>query len=232
MQIDSYLTTFAEEPQQSEIDIAIHEAAGLMDLFINGPPPFPIKVRIYEYDFATESADLWYRGWVVRSALELDRSIASLHCKTVWHFFDKESQSESVGMLSRYSIYDPRSQVDTSSLGVQVTVTAFNDERDRLTVTGISDLDGWYDGGVIIAPNLERRTILRDITESSDRHLYLNAPFPQFTLATGFNAEVLPGDDLTYATWANKFDSITNNGEKWGGWQYMPNVDPQKKGVL
>lgn len=232
VQIDHSLPTFAEEPQQSEIDISIHEAVGLMDLFINGPPPFPVKLRIYEYDYLTEVATPWYRGWVVRTALELDRSIASLHCKTVWHFFDRESQSESVSTLSRYSIYDPRSQVDTSTLGQAVTVTAMNDERDVVTVSGASDLTGYYDGGIIIAPNLDRRTILQDVVSGLTRQLSLNAAFPQFTLSTGFNAELLPGDDLTYATWANKFDSITNNGEKFGGWLYTPNVDPAKKGVL
>lgn len=232
VQVDHSLPTFAEEPQQSEVDISIHEAAGLIDLFVNGPPPFPVKLMVYEYDHLLATATPWYRGWVVRSALQLDQSIASLHCKTVWLYFERESQSESVGALSRYSIYDPRSQVDTSALGENVTVTELNDERDRLTITGSIELDGWYDAGIIIAPNLDRRTILRDITESGDRHLYLNAAFPQFTLAAGFNAEILPGDDLTYATWTTKFDSVTNKGEKSGSWPYMPNVDPAKKGVL
>jgi hypothetical protein len=111
-------------------------------------------------------------------------------------------------------------------------VTEINNERDILTVTGITQLDDYFKGGYIEAPNQDKRTILADLTEGGERHLYLNGGFSQFTLAVGFSATVYPGDDLTYETWANKFASLTNNGENWGGWQYTPNVDPAVRGVI
>lgn len=232
VQIDHSLPTFSAEPQQSEIDVRVHEAAGLMDLFINGPPSFKVKLLVYEYDRLTGTVTAYYRGWVVRSALELTHSIASLHCKTAWHFYDRESLSESLSVLSRYSVYDPRSGVDTSALGATLTVAALNSERDVLTVTGLTAIAGWYTAGILVAPNADKRTILKDETILGTRYLSLSAPFSQFTLDTGFSATAYPGDDLTYNTWANKFQTETNFGELWGGWQYMPNVDPAKKGVI
>lgn len=230
IQIQHTSPLFSERPEEAEIDITIHEAATLPSLFLN-PLPYSVKVQIYERDFDTEEVTPYYRGWVVRAPFRLTDSVVQLHCKTVWHYFDRASLVDSLSALSRYSVYDPRAGVDVESLRTGITVTAFNDLRDILTVTGITDLDGWFDGGIIRAPNNDRRTILKHITESGDVHLYLNGAFDEFTLSTGFSADIFPGDDLTYETWANKFSTETNNGEKFGGWPYMPNVDPALRGV-
>lgn len=224
------LPTWSNEPQDAEIDVTITESIELAEVLLT-PPPYPIILNIFEYDHETEEVLHYYRGWVVRCQFSLTQSLIVLHLKTVWHFYERESLTDSLSALSRYSIYDPRSGVDFSALGVAVTVTALNDERDRLTVTGITQPVDWFKGGFIEAPNLDKRTILADVEEVSERRLYLNGGFPQFTLSAGFNATIYPGDDLTYATWANKFSSLTNNGEFWGGWEYTPNVDPAVRGV-
>lgn len=224
--------TFSGEVQEGEIDITIVETCPLTELFINGPPPYPVIVMIYEYDRITEVATPYYRGWVIRPDLSLDDSTVSYHCKTVWHYFERQSFVDSLAALSRYSIFDPRSGVDIEPLRVGITVTALNDERDVLTVTGITEIDGYFTGGMIVAPDQDRRTILKHVTESGAKKLYLNGAFPMFTLAAGFSANVYPGDDLTYDTWANKFDSVTNNGEAFGGWPFMPNTDPAIRGVI
>lgn len=224
--------TYSEEAQDSEIDIETIETSPLADLFINGPPPYPVRVLIYEFDRATGTATPYYRGWVIRPNFNLDTGLISLHCKTVWHYFERESFTDSLAALSRYSIFDPRSGVDIEVFRVPVTVTAMNDERDVLTVTGITEPDGWFSAGVIVAPDRDKRTILKHETVSGSKKLTLNAAFPAFTLAVGFNADIYPGDDLTYDTWANKFGAVTNNGEAHGGWIYMPNVDPAVRGVI
>ena len=230
-QIEHTQPTFSSEPQDAELDVNVFESIGLADVFINGPPAYQVVLMIYEYDRATDTATAYYRGWVVRAANRLTTSLIEFHAKSVWHYFDRESISDSLSSLSRYNIYDPRSGVDMEALRVGVTVTALNDERDMLTVTGLTDIDGWYQGGIIRAPDSDRRTIVQDITESGNRHLYLNGAFPLFTLAAGFSADVFPGDDLTYDTWANKFSTESDHGEAWGGWQYTPNVDPAVRGV-
>lgn len=231
-QIEHSSPTFSGEATQSEVDITLHESNPVAQLFTFGTPAYPIKVRILEYDRKTGTAEDYYRGWVVRPSFRLDVSEVDLHCKTVWHYFERESFSDSLSALSRYSVYDPRSGVDLASFRVGITVTAMNDERDILTVTGISEIDTYFTGGMIVAPDLDKRTILKHVTEGADKKLYLNAAFPEFTLAVGFTADIYPGDDLTYDTWANRFGAVTNNGEAFGGWQYMPNVDPSVRGVI
>lgn len=221
--------TFSNEPQDAEIDVTIKESTELAELLLT-PPPYPIILDIYEV--AGEQVNPYYRGWVVRCQFNLTQSIIQLHLKTLWHFYERESLTDSLSSLSRFSIYDERSGADTSTLGVAITVTEFNDERDMLTVTGLTQIDDYFKGGYVEAPNLDKRTILADLTESGERHLYLNGGFPRFTLDVGFPATAYPGDDLTYDTWANKFSAITNNGSNWGGWQYTPNVDPAVRGVV
>jgi hypothetical protein len=223
---------FSARAEDAEVDITLHEGSPLTDLFINGPPAYQVKVRVYEYDLVAETATPYYRGWVVRAPLKLTDSLVEFHCKSVWHYFERQSLTDSLSTLSRYSIYDPRAGVDLSTLRVGVTATALNDQRDILTVTGVTEIDEWFTGGVIVSPDNDKRTIIKHVTEAGDKKLYLNAAFPRFTLAAGFTADLYPGDDLTYDTWASKFADQTNHGESWGGWQFTPNVDPAVRGVI
>lgn len=224
-QITHTSPTWSNEAQDAEIDVTIIESVELAEALIT-PPPYPITLDIYEW--LGDTAAPYYRGWVVRCPFKLDQSVIVPHLKTVWHFYERESLTDSLSRLSRYSIYDPRSGADVSSLKQAVTVQTFNSERDVITVTGITQLDDYFSGGYIEAPNLDKRTIL----DHTGNQLTLNGGFPRFTLDTGFPTDIYPGDDLLYSTWANKFAAFTNNGEAWGGWEYGPNVDPAVRGVL
>ena len=232
IQIAHTAPTFSEDPEGAEIDITIHETNDVANVFILGPPAYEIKCLIYEFDRATGVATPEYKGWVIRPSFDLESSTVSFRLKSVWHYFERESFSDSLSALSRYSVYDPRSGVDLETYKVTITVTALNDERDQLTVTGISQIDDWFTGGMIVAPDRDKRTIIKHETVGADKILTLSAAFPRFTLDTGFTADIYPGDDLTYDTWANKFGADTDNGEAFGGWQYTPNVDPAVRGVF
>jgi hypothetical protein len=223
---------FSAESQATETDLTVYEANPLTTLFSLGPPPYRIRLLIYEYDRDTETAVARYRGWIIRPSFALNESTVSFRCKTVWHFYERESFTDSLSGLSRYSIYDPRSGVDIESLRVPVTVTDFNDLRDVITVTGAAEAVPYYRGGLIIAPDRDMRTIIEHELSGADVLLTLSSAFSRFTLDEGFTADVYPGDDLLYETWANKFSATTNNGEAFGGWPYMPNVDPAVRGVI
>lgn len=227
---------FGENPQDAEIDFIVKATNPVAQLWVIAPPAYSIVVRILEFDRVTELATPYYKGWAFRPRFGLnklgDDFVASFRLKTMWHFFERESLSSSLSVNSRYSIYDPRSGVDISSLRVGVSVTAFNDERDELTVTGITQPDDWFQGGMIVSPDQDKRTILTHKTVGADKKLTLNGAFSQYSLDLGFPADIYPGDDLQYSTWAVKYASLTDNGEKWGGWQHTPNVDPAVKGLL
>lgn len=223
IQITHTVPTYSDEAQDAEIDVTLIESSELAETLLT-PPPYPIILRIYE--LLGPDITPYYLGWVVRCQFKLTESIFILHLKTLWHFYERESLTDSLGSLSRFSIYDERSGVDWSALGVAVTMGAPNDQRDVWTVSGVS-LPDEYRSGFIEAPNLDKRTIL-DFTGDQ---MTLSSGFPLFTLDTGFPATIYPGDDLTYETWANKFSALTNNGANWGGWQYTPNVDPALRGV-
>ena len=231
IQIANTAPRFTARPEEAEIDVTMNEQAALSDLFINGPPPYRVKLIIYEYDRVAQTVTPYYRGWVVRAPFRLTESLVQLHLKSVWHFFERLSLVDSLSALSRYSVYDPRVSADYSSLRTGITVTALNDHRDILTVTGITQPDDHFRGGFIEATNTDKRTIIAHYTEAGEKKLQLSAAFPEFTLSNGFTADIYPGDDLTYGTWTTRFAVQTNNGQKFGGWTYMPNVDPSVKGV-
>lgn len=232
IQVSHTSPKYSEDPEDAEIDIALHEDNQISTLFVLGPPPYQIKVHIYEFDRDSETVTDNYDGYLVRSQFNLQESTVSLHCKTAWLFFERESLSDSLSALSRYSVYDQRSGVDIENYRVGITILSLNSQRDELIVSGITEPDDWFKGGMIVAPDLDKRTIIEHKTVSGDKTLILNAAFPRFTLDAGFPADIYPGDDLLYDTWANKFAADTNNGENHGGWQFTPNVDPAVRGVV
>src|SRR5688500_4894828 len=122
-QITHTAPTYSTRAEDAEVDITMHEGSPLSDLFINGPPAYSIKVRVYELDLLTLTSTDYYRGWIVRAPFRLTDSLIGLHCKSVWHYFERQSLTGSLGILSRYSIYDPRSGVDWAALGTAITVT-------------------------------------------------------------------------------------------------------------
>jgi len=223
---------FSADPQEAEVVLTIYERNAISDLFTLGPPPFQIILDIWEYDRVADTVTPHYHGWIVRPAFNLHDSTVAFRCKSVWHFFERESFTDSLSALSRYNIYDPRAGVDIETLRTGITIDNLNDQRDVLTVSGITQLDTYFRGGIIVAPDRDMRTIVEHVTESGVKKLYLSAAFPLFTLDIGFTADIYPGDDLTYETWANKFQTQTNFGEKHGGWAFMPNVDPAVRGVI
>lgn len=224
VQITHTVPTWSDEPQDAEIDVTVKDSIDLSEILLT-PPPYPIILNIYEW--LGDAASPYYRGWVVRCRFKLTEPVIELHLKTVWHFYEREALSDSLSSVSRYSIYDPRAGADLEALKQAVTAATFNDQRDIITVTGITQIDGYFTGGFIVAPNQDKRTIL----DHTGGTLTLNGGFSRSTLDTGFPCDLYPGDDLLYSTWANKFAAQTNNGESWGGWEFMPNIDPAKRGV-
>lgn len=224
VQITHTVPTWSDEAQDAEIDVTVKDSIDLSEVLLT-PPPYPIILNIYEW--LGDEVFHYYRGWVVRCRFKLTEPLIIMHLKTVWHYFEREALSDSLSSVSRYSIYDPRTGVDMESLKQAVTVNTFNDQRDVITVTGITQPGTWFKGGFIVAPNQDKRTIV----DQSGATLTLNGGFSRNTLDTGFPADLFPGDDLLYATWANKFAAQTNNGESWGGWEFTPTVDPALRGV-
>lgn len=230
--IEHTAPTYSEEDEEAEIDVTMksttdEESNPIGDLFLLSPPPYEIKVVILEYDRVADTAEPYYKGWIVRAPFDLEKRTVSFHLKTLWLFFERETFIDSLSSLSRYSIFDPRSGVDYEALREVVTVTELNEFRDVLTVTGISQGDGWFDGGIFSTPDRDPRTILKHETVLGDKQLTITHPYPQMILDEGFTADVYPGDDLTFATWAAKFGVST----AFGGWPYMPDRDPAVGGV-
>lgn len=55
---------FSAEPEDGEIDIVLHDTNPLTDLFLSGPPAYPIIANVYEYDRIANVANPYYRGCV------------------------------------------------------------------------------------------------------------------------------------------------------------------------
>ena len=59
--------------------------------------------------------------------------------------------------------------MDIEQFRVGITIDALNDERDVLRVSGITEPDDWFKGGIIIAPDRDMRTILSHETISGNK---------------------------------------------------------------
>lgn len=230
--IEHTAPTYSEDDEDSEIDVTMksttsEESNPVSDLFLLSPPPYEVRLVILEYDRVAETAEPYYEGWIVRSPFDLEKKTVTFHLKTLWLFFERETFTDSLSALSRYSIFDPRSGVDVEALRETVTVTELNEFRDEMVVTGIGQADGWFDGGIFSTPDRDPRTILEHKTVAGDTEITITHPYPQALLDVGFTADVYPGDDLTFETWSVKFGVPV----AFGGWPYMPDRDPAVGGV-
>jgi hypothetical protein len=221
------MPTWSSNPSDAEIDVTFKEDNAVANLYLIHPPPYKVKLRIYEYDRVTGAADAHWTGYIVRPSWDLLQSTVSIRCKTPGFMLERESVSDSLSPMSRYSVFDARSGVDVEATKITVTVTAINDLRDILTVTGITQIDDWFTSGVIVAPDGDQRTVLKHVTDAGDKKLYLSAAFNSLSLDTGDTATLYAGDDLLYETWTVKYSA----GQAFGGWPFTPNHDPAKSGI-
>lgn len=242
IEIEHSRPTFSSEFSDAQIVVSLKQDQSVALDYISHPPPYETRLRIWEVTETAEivgtntlevvSVEPYWKGKIIRPRWRDSFRRVEILCKTLADvYFDKESNNESLHPLCRFfpGGADDRCPVDWEDFKETVTVSDISVDtvEPQVTVTGIGQADGWYDAGIIRAPNGDLRTI----NLHASGVLTLSSHFPASTLQIGDSVDLIAGDDLTFETCTVKFGSQTNTGEAWGGWKWTPTRDPQKVGV-
>lgn len=226
---DQVISHVAPERNQdpSKADVTIRVPFDNPVVALHGPHPAPLETKVTIYKFfqgVTEPTRDW-GGTVVRP--QYDGSFVNLLCRTRLSMLDIEGLSEDHGTLCNHFLGTGRCPVNLENFRQGISV----DEIDGsvLTVTGITQIDGWFKGGKIRAPS---NNDLRYIVEHIGDELTLDGPFPEETLAAGDTADIYPGCDRSIATCGTKYGAETGSGAAHGGITFMPSVNPHESGVV
>jgi hypothetical protein len=217
--------TITQDITKSNVDVTADFDNPVARLYGPFPPPAETSLVIYKFYAGVTTAEPCWRGRVLR--VEFSGSKAKIQCDTTLSSLDVEGLPETNQNLCNYFLYDGRCPVLSVNFRQAVTVSAPITGND-VTVTGITQIDGWFKGGTFSANNGDWRFI----TAHVGGVLTLDNPFSAQTLANGDTADIYAGCDRLYSTCITKFGAETGSGDAFGGNPIVPKVNPHEYGRM
>lgn len=175
------------------------------------PPPGDIDVDVWrQLEAGGEVSHIW-GGVVVETP---DESVGTIKCQHVAELVaGSEGLSEKWAPTCPFMTYQFPCPAQIANHSTSVTVTAIDTENFAVTVTGITQVDGWFRAGVFACANGDKRFIL----DHAGGVLTLMQNFPASSLRVGDTAILIDGDDHLHETCAVKFGAETGSGAAFGG---------------
>lgn len=186
------------------------------------PPPNDTLVTIFKFYLDVTDPEEHWTGVVRRVGHQ--GAQATLECATTLDLLQAEGNPENHGNLCNYFLGDGRCPVQMINWRVPVTATVIS--GNTVTVTGITEIDGWFQGGTFQAPDGDWRHITAHVGDV----LTLNSPFTSTSLAVDDGADIYAGCDRAFSTCINKFGDETGDGAAFGGNPIQANVNPHQLG--
>lgn len=189
------------------------------------PPPGDTEITIYRQN---ETGGTPYQIWSgVLVETPIQGSTGILRCQHIAELVSgSEGLSETFGPTCPYMTYNFPCPAPAASYRQAVVVSDIDTEDMTVTVTGITQIDGWFEAGVFEAINGDKRFILTHIGGV----LTLQQNFPSTTLKIGDDATLLAGDDRLFQTCRDKFGADTGSGAAFGGNNLQANKNPHEIG--
>lgn len=200
------------------------------------PPPGNIELTIYrQNELDGEAFQIW-KGTVVETPIvhEVSEQGESLsygiiRCQHIAELIaGSEGLTEKWAPTCPFMTYHFPCPAQLNNHTTAVAVSAIDTDNFTVTVTGITQIDGWFNAGVLQAPNGDMRFILEHVGGV----LTLQQNFASTTLKVGDAAVLIDGDDHLYATCRDKFGTETGNGAAFGGNHLQANRNPHEIGRL
>ncbi len=234
--------TFSSDPSQARISVQLRDSLAVAMNYISHPPPSKTELRVLEVtdtdvsgnQLLAAAIDAHWSGQIVRVAWRDGFRSADIQCRTAWEIhLSREANTQGLDPLCRFHNGDGRCPVNIEDFKEQATVVDISDDISEPTVevSGLTQLDGYYVGGMIRTADYDWRTVLKALTSGGNKVLTLSRAFPSTSIQDSDVVDIFAGDDLTQETCAVKFGAATNSGEAWGGWKLTPNRDYQKDGI-
>ena len=186
-----------------------HEFAGQ---FVGYPPEYLTSFTLYRgHRGGAEFRVLW-KGRVLRG--EYKGASVELECESVFTSLQRPGLRALYQRPCRHAVYKGGCRLSFNDWDTPVDVVTVSGVS--VSVTGITEPDGYFTGGMIQAATGE----LRMIVYHAGGLLTLARPMP--SLAAGDAVKIFPGCDRQAATCSAKFSNIIN----CGGFRWIPQKNP------
>lgn len=195
------------------------------------PPPGDTTVDVYrQNEDGGELRRIW-SGTVFETPIERtddDEEVGVIRCQhATEEVVGSDGLTETFGPGCPYRTYHFPCPAVMASHRTVVTVTDIDTDNFEITVSGITQIDHWFNAGQAEAPNGDRRMVL--LHEGDVITVLQN--FPSLTLRVGDTLNLFDGDDYTFATCRDKFPE-TVGGKAFGGNNLQADKNPYEIGRL
>jgi len=217
-QITCKETNNSSEINKNPIDLIVDKSNEITYIFRTGQPDDVLFLSRYvrhTNDVDSEFLLNW-QGRVSNCQFEGD--YAKLICEPVSNSAKRLGLRSKYQKLCRHSLYDNRCQA--SELKENITINVVN--PTSISVLGITQADGFYNGGNLVLENNAMRMVVSQVGGV----LQITSPFNN--ISSGMNAQIIAGCDHTRETCLNKFNNFLN----YGGFPYIPTKNPFTDGPI
>lgn len=212
---------------QGGLDISVSHLNPIIRAHRDFPPPGDIDVTVWRQNEVNGDAEYIWGGVVVETPII--ESVGIIRCQ---HYAElvagSEGLSEKWAPICPFSTYQFPCPALIANHSTSVTVTDIDTENFTVEVTGITQVDGWFNAGVFSCANGDKRFIL----DHTGDVLTLIQNFPASSLRVGDVATLIDGDDHLHETCAVKFGAETGNGAAFGGNHIQANKNVHQIGRI
>ena len=204
--------TMSAQADRGNLEITVSHRNPIIRAHREFPPPGDTTVTVWRQNEINGDVYQIWSGLVVETPIV--GSVGTIRCQH-WAAVvaGSEGLSEKWAPTCPFMTYQFPCPAQVANHSTAVVVTAIDTENFTVTVTGITQIDHWFNAGVFATANGDKRFIL----DHTGGVLTLLQNFPVSSLKVGDSVTLIDGDDHLYQTCRDKFGSETGSGAAFGG---------------
>lgn len=219
--------TMSTQADRGNLEITVSHRNPIIRAHREFPPPGDTSVTVWrQNELGGDVFQIW-SGIVVETPI--NGSTGIIRCQHIAAVVaGSEGLSEKWAPPCPFMTYHHPCPAQVVNHSTAVVVTDIDTDNMTITVTGITQIDNWFNAGVIAVANGDKRFIL----DHTGDVLTLLQNFPASSLKVGDDATLIDGDDHLYQTCRDKFGGETDNGAAFGGNHLQANQNPHAIGRI
>lgn len=204
--------TMSTQADRGNLEITVSHRNPIIRAHREFPPPGDTNVTVWRQNEIGGDVLMIWSGVVVETPIS--GSTGTIRCQHVAALVaGSEGLSEKWAPTCPFMTYSSPCPAQIANHSTAVVVTDIDTENFTVTVTGITQIDTWFNAGVFAVANGDKRMIL----DHTGGVLTLLQNFPTSSLKVGDSATLIDGDDHLYQTCRDKFGGETGDGAAFGG---------------
>lgn len=219
--------TMSPQADRGNLEITVSHRNPIIRAHREFPPPGDTEVTVWRQNEVGGDVFQIWSGVVVETPIVGSTGIIrSQHWAAV--VAGSEGLSEKWAPTCPFMTYQFPCPAQVANHSTAVVVTAIDTENFTVEVSGITQIDNWFNAGVFAVANGDKRFIL----DHTGDVLTLLQNFPVSSLKVGDSVTLIDGDDHLYQTCRDRFGGETGSGAAFGGNHLQANRNPHAIGRI